>query len=76
MDGAIKQKSQQINVWIKEKQMEAFYQLCWLASFMFFTKKKMVSLRSYQIQSELMLFEAKVALELSPGGLRRLVFFR
>ena len=42
---------------------------------MFFTKKKMASLRSYQIQSELMLFEAEVALELSPGGLLRLVFF-
>ena len=35
----------------------------------------MASLRSYQIQSELMLFEAEVALELSPGGLLRLVFF-
>ena len=74
--GAIKQKSQQISVWIKEKEKEAFYQLCWLASFMFFTKKKMTSLRSCQIQSELMLFEVKVALELSPEGLRSLIFFR
>ena len=36
----------------------------------------MTSLRSYQIQSELMLFEPKVALELSPEGLRSLIFFR
>ena len=34
----------------------------------------MTSLRSYQIQSELMLFEVKVALELSPEGLRSLIF--